>query len=138
MSGPVAPVRETVIPVMAGSAVFLAVQMLLFWVSEPIPEIDHSGWFLNSPRGVLVVGVAMAGVGGVFGSSGRDGVIKATMSASGATLAMMATLFAIGPGTIFPIVIFFGAAIIAGSVALGAAVGIMTRQSLGTRRRNRP
>jgi hypothetical protein len=80
----------------------------------------------------------MAGMGGAFGSSGRDGVAKAAMFATGATLTMMATLFTIGPGTIFPIVILFGAAIIAGSVALGGTVGAMTHRSFGTRRRNRP
>lgn len=41
---------------------------------------------------------------------------------------------ALGPGTIFPIVIVFGAAIIAGAIAAGTGLGAEVRRALGVRR----
>ena len=47
--------------------------------------------------------------------------------ASIAALAMVATLFGIGPGNIFPIVIVFGAIVVGVAVAVGAACGAAAR-----------
>jgi hypothetical protein len=90
--------------------------------------MTNSGWFLNSGRGVSAVGLACAVVGALVGFGRRDSVPKAVMVASGAVVAMIAVLFSIGPGTIFPIVIVFGTAIIAGATAAGAGAGTAVRR----------
>ena len=114
-----------------GTALFFSVQSLLFLNAVPMPGIESSGWFLNSARGVAVVGGAYAVVGAVIGFSRRDSVREATMLANGAVLAMIAVLFSIGPGTIFPIVIVFGTVIIAVATAAGTAVGNGGRRAMG-------
>jgi hypothetical protein len=97
----------------------------------PVAGIKDNGWFLNSGRGVLAVGLACAAVGALVGFSRRDSVRKATMVAGGAVLAMIGVLFRIGPGTIFPIVIAFGAVVIGGATAAGAGVGTAVRRAFG-------
>ena len=56
-------------------------------------------------------------------------VREAAMAAGGAVLAMIAVLFSIGPGTIFPIVIVFGTVIIAAATAAGTGVGVEVRRA---------
>jgi hypothetical protein len=114
-----------------GAGLFLSVQGLLVLNAVPIAGIKDSGWFLNSGRGVLVVGLACAVVGALVGFGRRDSVREATMVASGAVLAMIAVLFSIGPGTIFPIVIAFGTVIIGGATAAGTGVGTAVRRAFG-------
>ncbi len=97
----------------------------------PIAGMDDSGWFMNSGRGVSAVGLACVVVGGLVGFGRRDGVREAVMVASGAVLAMIAVLFSIGPGTIFPIVIVFGTAIVAGATAAGTDIGTAVRRAFG-------
>ena len=116
---------------LGGTGLFLSVQGLLFLTAAPVAGMKNSGWFLNSGRGVAVVGVVCAVVGALIGFGRRDSVREAAMVASGAVLAMVAVLFTIGPGTIFPIVIVFGTAIIAGATAAGTGVGTGVRRALG-------
>jgi hypothetical protein len=105
--------------------------MALFWRSRPVPGIAHSGWFLNSGHGILAVAVTFAAVGALLGLSRRDGVEQALMLALGALLAMALTLFTIGAGTIFPIVMVFGGVLTVGAAVLGAALGTAARSALG-------
>ena len=114
-----------------GAGLFLSVHGLLVLNAVPIAGMKDSGWFLNSGRGVLAVALACAVVGGLIGFGRRDSMPEATMVASGAVLAMIAVLFSIGPGTIFPIVIAFGAVIIGGATAAGTAVGTAVRCAFG-------
>jgi hypothetical protein len=118
-----------------GAGLFLSVQGLLFLTTAPIAGIQDSGWFLNSGPGVLAVGLACAVVGALVGFGRRDSGREATMVVAGAVLAMIAVLFAIGPGTIFPIVIVFGTVIIAGATAAGTAVGTAVRRAFGLGKR---
>ena len=113
---------------LGGAAMFLAVQGVLFLTVAPTEGIRNSGWFLNSGRGVAVVAVFCAVAGALVGAVRRDNVLESTMVAGGAVLAMIAVLFSIGPGTIFPIVIVFGTVIIAGATLLGMAVGNELRE----------
>jgi hypothetical protein len=117
---------------LGGTGLFLLVQGLLFLTAVPVAGISNSWWFLNSGRGVAVVGLACAFVGALIGFRRRDSVREATMVASGAVLAMIGVLFSTGAGTIFPIVIVFGTAIIAGATAAGIGIGTEVRRVLRT------
>jgi len=110
---------------------FLSVQGFLFSTAVPNPAIKNAGWFLNSGRGAIAVGLACAIAGALIGIGRRDMVREATMLASGAVLAMVAVLFSIGSGSIFPIVIVFGAVIIVGPMTTGTLVGAGVRRALG-------
>jgi hypothetical protein len=121
----------TWLALVGGAGLFLAVQGLLFLTAVPIAGIEDSGWFLNSGRGVAAVGLACGVVGALVGFGRQDRVREAAMGATGAVLAMIAVLFSIGPGTIFPIVIIFGTAIIAGATAAGTGVGNAVRRAFG-------
>jgi hypothetical protein len=118
---------------LGGAGLFLSVQTFLFLSAAPVAGIDDPGWFLNSGRGVLAVVVACAVMGALVGFGRRKGVREATMGAVGAVLAMTTVLFSIGPGTIFPIVLVFGTAIIGLATAAGTGVGTAVRQVLDRR-----
>ena len=82
------------------------------------------GWWLNSGTGVLrtVLGLLALGVFAALWRSGRPW-IRACALWAGAISGSAAILFSIGPGTIWPIVLAFAAAITAGAVFGGAVVG---------------
>jgi hypothetical protein len=121
---------------LGGAGLFLLVQGLLFLTTAQVAGMEDAGWFLNSGRGVAAVALVFATAGAVVGFL-RTSVREAAMMASGAVLAMIVTLFTIGPGTIFPIVIVFGTAIIAGATTAGTAAGIETRRALTERAEGR-
>ncbi|HKT78930.1 MAG TPA: hypothetical protein VJP86_01835 [Vicinamibacterales bacterium] len=109
---------------LAGAALFGAVQGWLLRVTAPMPGIEDSGWFLNAPRGVESIAVVFAVAGLIVGLSRRNAVREAAITVIGALVAMTAVLFAIGPGTIFPIVMCIGAVIIGSATAAGTAIGM--------------
>ena len=94
-----------------------------------LPDVDHGGWFLNSGVGVRLVGKTFVVVGLLAGFS-RFGAPVVAQIIAGAMLAMTAVLIATGPGTIFPIVLAFGAVIVSGATGLGFGVGAATRRLL--------
>ncbi len=114
---------------LGGAVLFLSVQGVLFLTTAPIPGIRNSGWFLNSGRGVAVVAIACAVAGTLSGLGRRGSVRDAAMLAGGAVSAMIAVLFSIGAGTIFPIVIVSGTVIIAAATAAGAGIGTAARRA---------
>jgi hypothetical protein len=122
--------------VLGGAGLFLLVEGVLILTAVPLAGIEPrgvsqtTGWLLNSGRGVAAVGLAFAVAGALVGFV-RRGVREATMMAAGAVLSMIVMLFSIGPGTIFPIVIAFGTALIAGATAVGTALGIEARRVVG-------
>ncbi len=78
-------------------------------------------WFLNSGRAVLFTAICLAIAGLVVGAMARDRrelLAGAANVAGGGIVAMIVALFTGGPGTIFPLVIIAGGAlVIAGSFA---------------------
>src|SRR5438128_6228500 len=83
-----------------------------------------SGWWLNSGTGVLRTVLVLLTLG-VFAALWRTGNPWARACAlwAGAISGTTVVLFSIGPGTIWPIVLTFAAAITAGAIFGGAAVG---------------
>jgi hypothetical protein len=108
---------------LAGAAAFAAAQALLFRLSQPPgrPSIDSQGWFLNSGTGIAVMAAALAAAALIVSRA-----LPATLwqrwilFAGGAVAALVAAVFLFGPGTIFPIVIAAGAAVIAVAALAGA------------------
>jgi len=82
------------------------------------------GWWLNSGAGVLRTVLALLALG-VFAALWRLGSpwTRACALWAGAISGSAVILFSIGPGTIWPIVLAFAAAITAGAVFGGAVVG---------------
>jgi hypothetical protein len=117
---------------LGGATLFAAVQAWLFQSTPPIPEIEDSGWFLNSGAGVKAVAWAFAAAGALIGLSRSDWIdwiVEEALLIAGGIGGMVAILFSIGPGTIFPIVIAFGSMILAGATAAGAGLGFLARRS---------
>jgi hypothetical protein len=83
------------------------------------------GWWLNSGTGVLRTVLGLLALG-VFAALWRSGSpwIRACALWAGAISGSAAILFSIGPGTIWPLVLAFAAAITAGAVFGGAFVGL--------------
>ena len=83
------------------------------------------GWWLNSGTGVLRTVLGLLALG-VFAALWRSGSpwIRACALWAGAISGSTAILFSIGPGTIWPLVLAFAAAITAGAVFGGAFVGV--------------
>jgi hypothetical protein len=108
-----------------GVLAFCVVQIPLL-IATP-PEAFQLDWFLNSGRNVILVGLTVAiGAAALTArkqASNRDAVFYAI----GAVAAMIATLFAIGLGRIFPIVIVFGTGIIIFAVGAGGTCGAVVR-----------
>jgi hypothetical protein len=113
--------------VLLGALVFSAAQVPLLIATPAVAGISAPGWFLNSGRNVLLVGLTLA-VGAVLltarkRASDRDAVFYGI----GAVAAMIVTLFAIGAGNLFPIVIVSGAAIVTFAVGAGGTCGAALR-----------
>ena len=84
-------------------------------------------WFLNSGRAVAFT-AACVFAGGFFATAfnrleRRGAVIDGCNVAGGAVVAMIVVLIAVGPGTLFPIVIVIGATILAATAVAGALGG---------------
>jgi hypothetical protein len=120
---------------LAGFASFLIPQGALFAQSSA-PLADSPGWFLNSGRNVAAIELTLFVSAAVvaFLQRGRWGEGAAAFAA-GATWAMGATLFVIGPGTIFPIVMGIGGALMVAAVAVGTVAGACGALVVGRFRR---
>jgi hypothetical protein len=107
-----------------GGITFAAAQLPLLFA--PTRSLSRSpGWFLNTGEGVALVGIALGVTAVIVGFAG--GVRAAVAFALGAVAAMAATLFVIGPGSVFPIVLVVGTVVIGCAVAAGSLVGIGLR-----------
>lgn len=111
-----------------GALAFCAAQIPLLISTPAVPGISAPGWFLNSGRSVLLVGSVLAAGAALLCArklaSDRDAVLYGI----GAVMAIVVTLFVIGPGTIFPIVIVFGIGIVTFAVGAGATFGAAVRE----------
>jgi hypothetical protein len=97
---------------------------------EAWPWFDPAGtsspWFLNAGRATAFTAASLLLVGVVanLAAPNRQGPItRGCNIAAGAVIAMTVVLFAKGPGTLFPIALFVGAAIAVTSSVSGALVG---------------
>lgn len=118
--------------VLYGAAAFLIAHTIerIWWTSFfASGGAAHSAWFLNSGRAVLFTAISVAVAGLVVGrmvSDRRDLIAGAASAAGGAIAAMIVVLFTIGPGTIFPLVIIIGGAlVIAGTFAGALAASVL-------------
>jgi hypothetical protein len=129
---------QTVPHFLAGAASFAAAQGALFLLAgDDINRatIDSAGWFLNSGRGMVVMAiVAGAACGGALRVWPVPTIWKGWVAfVSGAGVALVSAVFALGPGTIFPIVIAAGLAV----VGVGALAGAVAARPDLVRRRPR-
>jgi hypothetical protein len=120
---------------LAGAVAFAAAQAVLFLLAgqSARPSIDAPGWFLNSATGMAAMAAALA-VASALAIAAISGPLWHGWAffVAGGVLGLVAAVFLLGPGTIFPIVIAAGAAVIA--VAAAAATLIVQWLPL----RNRP
>lgn len=123
--------------VLAGAVAFAAAQAVLFLVAGEAtrPTIDGNGWFLNSGAGIFAMAVVAAAVcpGALFARPASPiwrGWIAFVAGAGGA---LITAVFALGPGTIFPIVIAAGVAVVGVGALAGSAVAwlILRRRRIG-------
>lgn len=97
---------------------------LLAGLLVPLYMQTVTGWWLNSGRGVAATSGALFALAVVL-SSFEAGSPRVRLYALwiGAQIGLIGYLFRVGPGTIFPIVIAFGAVFSAAAVAAGGGVG---------------
>jgi hypothetical protein len=115
---------------LAGAVAFAAAQAALFLVAGQSgrPTIDGSGWFLNSGTGVAVIAIVMAGASLIVSKAVPAPLLRGWAAfAAGAVGALVAAVFLLGPGTIFPIVIAAGAMVIAVGALAGTWVARLLR-----------
>jgi len=102
----------------------MAPQIALFLVDPQWPLATSApGWFLNSGRNVTTIGCVAAIVAALIAARGLWRIGHTVAFGSGILIAMVGTLWTLGPGTIFPIVIVVGAMVVALAMVLGTAVG---------------
>jgi hypothetical protein len=117
----------------AGAVTFLVTHAIVVarWTEWFAPAADHVPWFLNSGRaaaftfGVVFAVALLAGM--ALRPPVSDAVLLGANVAGGATVAMVATLITIGPGTIFPIVIAIGWLMLNVSAVSGTLIARLLR-----------
>jgi hypothetical protein len=110
--------------VLVGGAAFLAAHVVqtLAWNSWFHGTFEP--WFLNSGRAVAFTAALLVVASAVVSTSDRrESIIRGANVAAGALLAMIAVLFVVGPGNLFPIVIAIGGLIAVASTGAGALAG---------------
>lgn len=122
--------------ILYGAAAFLVAHTIerMMWVSFfAAGDTAHPAWFLNSGRAALVTAISLAVAGLVVGrslSDRRELIPCAANVAGGGIVAMIVTLLVMGPGTIFPLVIIIGGAL----VIAGAFAGALVASALSAKR----
>lgn len=126
--------RHVAIHAAVGAGAFAVTQYAMFAASTDPNLLDGAGWFLNGGGNILVMLSVLAAAAGALNVVAPPARLWPAAGAFGlgATAAMIATLFAIGPGSIFPIVIAFGAGVIAAATAAGTLIGRGVRRVIAT------
>jgi hypothetical protein len=125
-----------------GAAAFLAVHAVEVyrWRDWFDAAGRYKPWFLNTGpsagAALFVFAVAGAWASALWARDGVDVGLQAFAVAAGAALAMTITLFVIGPGNIFPIVLISGAGLAAVSAVLGGWLGFLAASGIRRSRRN--
>jgi len=84
----------------------------------------YDPWFLNSGRAVVFTVVLLVVAGAIVSAADRrESIVRGANAAAGALAAMIVILAVVGPGTLFPIAIAFGAVIAVTSTGAGALAG---------------
>jgi hypothetical protein len=117
----------------AGAAAFLAAHGIeaALWTAWFQPGGGTSAWFLNTGRAALFTAACLALAGVIVGTrcaGGSRSVAQGLWLALGALAAMTAVLLSSGPGTLFPIVLAFGAGIAAVAGVAGVSLGALIRR----------
>ncbi|MBZ5559624.1 MAG: hypothetical protein LAO77_20340 [Acidobacteriia bacterium] len=103
------------------------------WRSWFAPGGDYAAWFLNSGRAVAFTAVCLFVVsllGSALGAADqRDSLVRGAYFSGGAVASMTVVLIVVGPGTIWPIVLVGGAAIISACAVAGAYAGGAIRRA---------
>lgn len=100
-------------------------------MAAAVQSITPTGWWLNSGQGVAITAAVLAAA--AFGIGVRTltwpvppgGAMMPVAFWAGANIGMAVVLFRAGPGTIFPIVLVFGAVLSALAVAAGSLAGAL-------------
>jgi len=119
--------RSQLISGFAGALAFGVVQIPLLIATPPAAGISEPGWFLNSGRNVLLVGLTLAIGAAMLTVRKRASDRDAVCYGIGAVVAMIVTLVALGAGNIFPIVIVFGTVLAVFAVGAGGTLGAAIR-----------
>jgi hypothetical protein len=97
-----------------------------------LQRFTPTGWWLNTGQGVILTSLVLAllavavGVTAVRPMPPRSMLPPIALWA-GANMGLAIVLFSTGPGTIFPIVLLFGAGISALAVGAGSLIGQLAR-----------
>ncbi len=117
------------LPLILGGITFVAAQVPLL---EPPPTSggENMGWFLNSGQSLLTILLAVAAIAMAQTALGWSSPMAGAIAVSvGATIAMVITLFQIGPGNLFPIVIVMGGVFLGGAAFAGMGIGLALRHA---------
>ena len=115
---------------LAGAVAVAAAQAFLFLMATESagPTIAGSGWFLNSGTGIAVVAASVAAISLLVSRALHPALWRGwTAFVAGGVAALVAAVFLVGPGTIFPIVIAAGAVVIAVAALAGAGLAQLLR-----------
>jgi len=112
-----------------GAATFVVTHLVVMRTWAMWFDGQREPWFLNSGRAVWFTAlcvVAAAALASAWWAGNRgEAMLHGANVAAGAVLAMIGVLISVGPGTIFPIVILFGAAIVLVSSAVGSLIVLL-------------
>jgi ABC-type protease/lipase transport system fused ATPase/permease subunit len=118
-----------------GAGAFLAAHAIevYYWRDWFDPAGRQNPWFLNTGSAVAVTTGAIAAASALSSllraRSRRQVGGQSLGMAAGAIMAMTATLFAVGPGNIFPVVVAVGAGLVTISAVLGGWLGFVAASS---------
>ena len=101
---------------------------ILAWASTFAHHGVKQAWFLNSGRAIVATAVGLfvaALLVGLLASSLQLHWLRSAVAMSvGVVVTMCVMLFVMGPGTIWPIIIFMGTAYTVPPILVGTAVGV--------------
>jgi hypothetical protein len=116
-----------------GAATFFATHLVVVRLWAAWFDGRREPWFLDSGRAVgftaFCVAAAAAVASASWGRNRSEAMVHGANVAAGALLAMIAVLVSVGPGTIFPIVILFGGAILLVSSAVGSLIVLLFKSN---------
>ncbi|HMF93687.1 MAG TPA: hypothetical protein VKE96_05310 [Vicinamibacterales bacterium] len=125
---------------MLGAATFLVAHLVetAAW-SSLFAGNAVTPWFMNSPRAGAFTALLLCIVAGFTATRDiAEAVVRALNVGLGATAALVIVLAAIGPGTLFPIAIAIGMAIVATASVIGALAGALVRSAMHSGRPHAP